>query len=261
MFYDGTGTLLGVGDQNSAGAQANSSDLPDLGDDASGSFGALEPNGGIDFVDGTIGFDFSVGGTKGGVRQAFDHQVNVWAVQNAMGPGAGPFTAEPEPGFPQKAQDYQFFMNYVIADIDGDGHNEVISGSGVYELTAFRRDGSQPTGWPKNTGGWIIATPSVGDIDGDGYLDVVTPTREGWLWAWHGHGLASQKIEWESSHHDARNTGNYGTALATRHGPAAAGSLEGGGCATSGGTTSVGWWLTLGLLALSFRRKLRRGAR
>ena len=251
MFYDGTGTLLGVGDQNSAGAQANSSDLPDLGDDASGSFGALEPNGGIDFVDGTVGFDFSVGGTKGGVRQAFDHQVNVWAVQNAIGPAPGPFTAEPEPGFPQKAQDYQFFMNYVIADVDGDGHNEVISGSGVYELTAFRRDGSQPTNWPKNTGGWIIATPAVGDIDGDGYLDVVTPTREGWLWAWHGHGLASQKIEWEGYHHDARNTGNYGTALPTRAGPPAVRvALEGGGCATGGGSTS---WALLLLACFLFR--------
>jgi hypothetical protein len=255
MFYDGTGTLLGVGDQNTAGPDANSSDLPDLGVVNSGSFGAFEPGGAIDFVDGTVGFDFSVGGTKGGVRQAFDHQVDAWSVQNALSAAPGIFTAEPLAGFPQKAQDYQFFMNYVIADIDGDGQNEAISGSGVYEVTAFRSDGSQPTGWPKNTGGWLIATPSVGDIDGDGYLDVVVPTREGWLWAWHGHGLASQKIEWESFHHDARNTGNYATALPTRQGPAAAtGSVKGGGCATGGGSAPFAWVLALGLL----RRRKRR---
>ena len=251
LFYDGTGAQLGTGDQNTAGPQSNSSDLPDLGAGNSGSFGILEPGGLLAYVEGTVGFNIVAGSSPGGVRTAFDHQVNAWDVQRALQSTTSAFTAEPLAGFPQKAQDYQFFMNYVIADIDGDGRNEIVSGTGLYDVTAFRFDGSQPAGWPKNTGGWLGATPAVGDIDGDGRLDVVVPTREGWLWAWHGQGLASQKIEWESFHHDARNTGNYGTPLPVRAGPPAAVASKSGGCSTGGGSPA---WV-LGLLALLRRRR------
>jgi hypothetical protein len=48
---------------------------------------------------------------------------------------------------------------------------------------------------------------------------VVTLSRDGWVWAWHGHGKADQKIEWEGYHHDARNTGNYDVNLPVRAGP------------------------------------------
>ncbi len=40
--------------------------------------------------------------------------------------------------------------------------------------------GSIAEGWPKFTGGWMQATPAVGDADGDGDLDITTLTREGW---------------------------------------------------------------------------------
>jgi hypothetical protein len=159
----------------------------------------------------------------------------------ASGPG---FTAAPLPGFPAQAADFQFFMNYAIADIDGDGKNGVLSGTGVYLVTAFRADGTQPTGWPKNTGGWVITTPAVGDLDGDGLLDVAVLTREGWLWAWHGHGSAANKIEWDSFRHDAQNTGNYGIPLEVRHGPATATPAAKSGCSAAAGAD--GW---LGLFA------------
>jgi len=53
----------------------------------------------------------------------------------------------------------------------------------------------------------------VGDLDGDDSLEVVTGTRSGWLYAWHTEGKSNGVIEWESYHHDNRNTGNKNAPL------------------------------------------------
>ena len=38
-------------------------------------------------------------------------------------------------------------------------------------------------------------------------------TRSGWLYAWHTKGTTDSQIQWESYHHDNRNTGNYDVPL------------------------------------------------
>ncbi len=261
-FFDGAGRLLGVADDANVGVKATSQDLPYLIAISYGSFADVDGDGKVDFVDGTVGAQYAMNGLSGAIRATPSHTVSAWAVQRAAAGGATSFTAEPLPGFPALTADFQFFANYAIADIDGDGRNEILSGSGVYLATAFRADGSQPDGWPKNTGGWIIATPAVGDLDGDGKIDVATNTREGWLYVWHGKGLASQKIEWESFHHDAQNTGNYSTPLPVRHGPTSTtttsppASRKGGcGCGSPGADGSLA--LLSALVLLTTRRRAR----
>ena len=93
--------------------------------------------------------------------------------------------------------------------MDGDGAAEVLAGTSGLYLHAFREDGSEPNGWPKNTGGWLFAGPAVGDVDGDGKLEVVAVTREGYLWVWDTRAPADGRVEWGSFRHDARNSGRY----------------------------------------------------
>ncbi len=117
------------------------------------------------------------------------------------------------PASPYVLEDYTFFNSQAVADINGDNYPEVITGSGGYFVHAFDGCGREPEGWPKFTGQWVIPTAAVGDIDGDKKLEVVVGTRDGWLYAWHTQGTEGSVIEWESFHHDNRNTGNLETPL------------------------------------------------
>jgi cell division septation protein DedD len=78
-------------------------------------------------------------------------------------------------------------------------------------LHAFNIYGDEPLGWPKLTGGWTVATPAIGDLDGDGWLEVVSLTREGWLFAFRTVAAECSTTPWRKFHHDEWNTGNYAT--------------------------------------------------
>ena len=122
-------------------------------------------------------------------------------------------------GWPKQVEDFQFLVAPAIADVDGDGDNDVIYGSAGYVVHAWDADGESAEGFPKFTGQWILGSPAVGDIDGDGYLDLLVSTREGFLFAWTTRGHADQVVQWASIHHDAANTGNYETELPRQIGP------------------------------------------
>jgi hypothetical protein len=134
-----------------------------------------------------------------GKRRDFEHHVAVWNTKT------GNFLR----GFPRNIEDWQFFLNPSAADVDGDGHEEVITGSAGYFVHAWNSDGVEARGFPKFTGGWIANAPAVGDLDGDGKLELAVGTRNGWLYAWHIDATTRSKVGWASFHHDNRNTGNY----------------------------------------------------
>ena len=171
---------------------------------SSPSVGDLDQDGVPDII--TSGGSLSVAGnTTGGGTPAHPPQylLGMWS-------GA---TGHAFYGSPVPIEDYVFLVNHSVADITGDNYPEVMLGTGGYFVHAVDACGCEAPSWPKFTDGWIIATPAVGDIDGDHSLEVVTGTRDGNLFAWHTKGTDTGVVQWESFHHDNANTGNYGVAL------------------------------------------------
>jgi hypothetical protein len=187
------------------------------------------------------------------------------------------------PAAPMVIEDFSFFNSQAIVDLDGDDYPEVITGSGGYFVHAFNGCGVEPAGWPKFTGQWIIATPAVGDVDGDHKLEVAIASRDGWLYLWHTEAKDDGIVEWESFHHDNANTGNLDNALKqgtpgrkaakpltidTCMGPSSSSSSggmampSGGcGCRAGGGDVPVAGVLSAlaGLGLMAGRRRRRRG--
>jgi hypothetical protein len=114
------------------------------------------------------------------------------------------------PGFPRVTSDMAFFVTPAIADLDGDGANEVIAGNGVYLLGAHDQHGEAPDGWPKLTGGWLVGTPGLGDWDGDGTAELAVARRDGVVLAWHTAAPAASLTEWTRYGGNHHNTGEYG---------------------------------------------------
>ncbi len=215
----------------------------------------LDGDGRMDLVNGTAGLGLVSVASNGGLRAEFDHSVSAWVVEN------GYF----QDGFPHRVNDYQFFMNYIVADLDGSGLWNVISGDGGYHVYAPDQKGVEAEAFPKYTAGWHIASPAVGDLDGDDKIDVIANTREGWLFAWttDGHVRGSgdiPAIQWASFHHDDANTGNIHTPLTEYQKITPPDDEKPGECACDAGSsqgTPVFFFGVLGLLGLATLRKRR----
>ena len=209
---------------------------------------------------------FAGAGSNGATAQ---HMLAMWSGK----------TGKMLPGSPVLLEDYTFFNNQAIADLNGDDYPEVITGTAGYFVRAVDACGREAPGFPKFTGQWIIGTAAVGDIDGDRKLEVVVPTRSGYLYAWKTDASVDNVIVWDSFHHDARNTGSLSTPLdqgvyfkASKPldcfaQPEDSGVLApevepGGGCACESASShapSHGGYLALGLsVAMAARRRSSR---
>lgn len=178
-------------------------------EDAS-SFGAL---GGVAFARLSPEATPNVIGAGSGLGQFLDlgfvsnqtpsrFHLNSWSLNSTGSPG-GSFL----PGFPHPINEYPFLTQPTAADLDGDGDNEAIVGTGGYEYQGIDAQGNLAAGWPKFTGGWNAAAIAVGDWLGDGSQVAVAPNRRGWLFAWRTGGSVCD-AQWPKLNHDQQNTGN-----------------------------------------------------
>lgn len=84
------------------------------------------------------------------------------------------------PGWPKtmgSAGNFAPSRGLVFADLDGDGDLEIITSSTDSKIYAWDYTGALMPGFPKSTIGMAQYAPSVGDLDGDGKMEIVQFTR------------------------------------------------------------------------------------
>jgi hypothetical protein len=106
----------------------------------------------------------------------------------------------------------------VVADINGDGHPDILMGDENGQLTAFSgADASVLPGFPIQLGAEVRGTPAVCDLDGDGMTEIVVACwdKNVYVWDYDYPFSPGQVPPWPQFHHDPQRTGYAGTAVPT----------------------------------------------
>jgi len=96
------------------------------------------------------------------------------------------------PGFPVFVAHQVVWSTPAVADLEGTGHLDIVVGTGNMttsmccgkpmrgtQVFAFRADGSNVPGWPAYIGANATSSPAIGDLEGNGTLDVAIAAEDG----------------------------------------------------------------------------------
>ncbi len=93
----------------------------------------------------------------------------------------------------------------IIADADGDGAQDVIVNGVDGNVYAYRSNGTPVPGFPLPMSGAGLGSLAAADMDGDGRLELVGVSGNGYVHVWHLP-ASSNKADWPMYHHDAAQT-------------------------------------------------------
>ncbi|MFI5370378.1 MAG: C25 family cysteine peptidase [Candidatus Eisenbacteria bacterium] len=101
------------------------------------------------------------------------------------------------PGFPVSVSD-PMWSSVAVADLDGDGHKEMVFACLAHGLYAFRDDGTEWRDGDSNpatigvfktlASGYNPGTPALADLEGTGVKDIIYGGGDGFLYAWRPDG-------------------------------------------------------------------------
>jgi hypothetical protein len=152
---------------------------------------------------------------EAGLLRALDVALNDYQGGQDFVGAWDPSTGQQQPGFPAVVNDLQFLTGQVIGDVTGGSGQEVIGGTASLDLAAFNSQGlAASSAWPKLTGDWTIATPSLGslgtlDTSAGAHKVVVSITRSGTLSVYNTPASACSPSSSPRFHHDDWNSGDY----------------------------------------------------
>ena len=118
------------------------------------------------------------------------------------------------PGWPVLMNDLQFLTGPSVADISPVPGEEVVAASAHHDLRAYTSSGAVAgPSWPKLTGDWSVANPTIGtfgtlDTSDDATRVVVHGTRNGRLLAYETGAAPCGAASWPRFHHDLANSGD-----------------------------------------------------
>jgi hypothetical protein len=181
-------------DRVAFGPATTTTDAPSVPGLGNGSFAPIGPDGALVYVAPGAGFGRLADTNVPAQQLPHDTHLDAWDAR----------TGEFLPAFPRLLDDLVFFGSAAIADVSGDGEAELVIGSGGYLVHAMDASGTEAPGWPKFTGGWIIATPAVGRLGARPAVAVTT--REGKLWVWGVRSDPDARF-WPQARHDPTNAG------------------------------------------------------